>query len=245
MKLIFCGLIMIVSLVSCNHKRNENSNSLSKTNDKEILELPINLKQYPDKKMAIKKWLNENYFKINADIKIEEIEDPANSLSIFKISLNGEHANSFENFYSFIYSQEDNKSYFIPVDYIQSYKINNTLMLGGIYSTREFEYYLIYALKKSSLKLILDSRKQGEYGLKIGYFRDDDCIVYKPNRLLYDFNAKNNTIKFTGTILNYCKPNFDRDTTQKEPINTKDVTIEYIYTNNQWIYSNKSNYIFW
>lgn len=52
MKLIFCGLIVIVSLVSCNHKRNENSNSLSKTNDKEILELPINLKQYPDKKMA-------------------------------------------------------------------------------------------------------------------------------------------------------------------------------------------------
>ncbi|PLK44209.1 hypothetical protein [Emticicia sp. TH156] len=245
MKLLFCKLILIIFFVSCNYKRDDNASYISKTNEDEILELPINLKNSPNKQMAIRKWLNENYFRINADIKIEEIDDSVNLLSIFKISFNGGHAYSFNNFYSLIYFKKDNKSYLIPIEYLQSYKINGIHMLGGVYSKREFEYYLIYALKDNILEIILDSRKQGKYGLKIGYFRDDDCIVYKPNRFLYNFDNKNNTIKFTGTILDYCKPNFDRDTSQKKPIKSKDITIEYIFTGTQWMYSGKSDYIFW
>lgn len=245
MKLLICKLIIIVFLISCNYKRNESLGNVSQTNQEEILELTIDLKKYPDKKMAIRRWLNENYFRVDVDLKIEEIDDSANLLSIFKISFNGEHSNSLNDFYSLIYFQKNNKTYLIPVEYIQSYKINNVFMLSGVYSNREFEYFLVYSLEGNILKTVLDSRKQGEYGLKIGYFRDDDCIEYKPNRFLYSFNARNNTIKFTGTRLNYCKPRFDRDTSQKEPIERKNIKIEYVFTNNQWIYSNKSDYIFW
>lgn len=245
MKLLFCKLLIIVFLISCNYKRNESLGNISQTNQDEILELPINLKEYPDKQIAIRKWFNENYFKTDIDIKIEEIDDSDNLLSIFKISFNGEHSNSLNDFYSLVYFQKNNKAYLIPIEYIQSYKINNVFMLGGIYSKREFEYFLIYALEDDTLRTVLDSRKQGDYGLKIGYFRNDDCIEYKPNRFLYNFNARNNTIEFTGMILNYCKPKFDRDTSQKEPIDSQNIKVEYVFANNQWNYSSKSNYVFW
>lgn len=250
MKTIIIQLVVLLILSSCNGNRTNRANIENNViadniyGDK-ILELPINLENQPNKKLFINEWLSKNYFKSSVTCKVNELNDLDNSLTIFKIDLEGNYPNNLNKFYSLIYLKTKNKSFLIPIEYNQLYKIDNEIMIGGTYSYREFEYYLIYKFDNEILELALDTRKNGTSGLKTGYFRDDECYEYRPNRLTYNYNEKERKIIFTGTKLNYCKPNIDRNLEQKEPLKIENIKIEYNYIKSKWLYDKNSNYTFW
>lgn len=250
MKTAIHQLVILLILSSCNgNKTNkasiENNVITESIYGDKILEIPINLENQTNKKLYLDEWLSKNYFKSAVNYNIDEVNNLDNYLTIFKINLEGNYPSNLNKFYSLIYIKAKNKTFLIPIEYNQLYKIDNEIMIGGIYSYREFEYYLIYKLNNDFFEIALDTRKNGDSGLKTGYFRFDECYEYKPNRFIQNYNKKEKKITFTGTILSYCKPNFDRNLMQKEPLKKEKVKIEYNYVNNKWLYNKNSIYTFW
>jgi hypothetical protein len=105
-------------------------------------------------------------------------------VSIFKISVKGELATSVHRDYTFI-TMGNKNSFLLPIEFIQFSDIDDKMMLGGIYNYREFDYYFIYDIIGEKLTRTFDSRKV-KTGVKIGYYRDDECVEYYPKRLLFN-----------------------------------------------------------
>lgn len=187
----------------------------------------------------IKLWLNQKYFN-NKKMKVT-LTKADQKIKVFDVELVGEIPNSIAKRYTFITIAKDNRSFLLPVEYNQTIFVENQIMFAGIYNSREYDYYFVYMLDNQNLKLIFDSRKINEAGLKVGYYRNDDCIAYLPNRLRIHYD--NNTILFSGTIEVFCKEGIDRKPNQITPIKRENVFFKLNYNNEKWNYSGK--YKFW
>lgn len=55
-------------------------------------------------------------------------------------------------------------------------------MFGGIYNYREYDYYVIYKIENKKISSELDTRNINGKTIVIGYYKDDECIDYLPDR---------------------------------------------------------------
>lgn len=193
-------------------------------------------------KSQIKSWLVNKYFK-GKQIQVGLVKTFTN-FNVFRVEINSDIPNNIPKYYTFIHALEENSSFLLPIDFNQAFGIDNDVMFGGIYNYREYDYYFIYKFEKGILDLVFDSRKTSGTGIKIGYYRDDDCIEYYPNRLDFNFDGKR-SISFEGTVKKFCKDGSDRNPKVKNPIIADKVTVKLDYIGKSWIYSKKSNYRSW
>lgn len=242
----FLKITLLFLLIGVEHHVCFGSNFDQKLPRNNVDQLPIELKNQKDKQKFIREWLLSNYFKSNSiSLQMAEEIDMKNRLTIFKIKLEGNFPNNFNNTYSVVYFQNLDKAFLIPIEQNQVFRLGHEMMIGGVYSYREFEYYFIYAFKANHLELRLDTRGNNFQGIKIGYLRDDDCVAYKPNRLSYHYLENQHSIEFSGEVYNFCKPRFDRDSYKKQPLSVEKANVVFRYINGEWIFDKGSTYDFW
>lgn len=247
-------LIFILSSISWSQNLNDKT-KIKKKSDKinitsneedKITKLSINLKKIKNKKKYLSNWFLKNYLKNQEDFKIKELYIKKHSVLIYKISLSNYSPTSLNKQYSIIYFQKSNLCFIIPIIYNKIIFYDNNLMIGGFKESREFQYYSVYLLKNSELSKVMDSSEDCDYGIKVGYFRNDECYEYSPNQFEVEtFNE--NEIRFNGVIKKYCKLNTDRDENVKVPLEIIDSQIIYKYSikESKWIFQKKSIYSCW
>lgn len=222
------------------HKRDK---VIVNINNETIAKLNIDLKKIKNKKQFLKKWFLDNYLKSNEKIIITEKRNDKYLISVYKISISNNSPTSLNKKYSIIYFEKSNLSFLIPIEFNKILQFDKEQMIGGYKESREYEFYHIYLLKQETLKLVMDTSKDCDYGVKVGYFRNDECLEYLPNRLNCEVN--NNEIRFIGKIKYYCKPNFDRDENSLIPLEIKNSKIIYKYSKRKWIFQKESDYKCW
>jgi hypothetical protein len=116
-------------------------------------------------------------------------------------------------------------------------------MIGGIYASREYEYYSIYELDTNNLKRIFDTNKPDGQRIVTGYFKDDECIDYTPDRLHFQYNKQTNDILFTGNATRYCQEGRDRAKYDKI-IECIPVKLLFHYNKATWVLDEKSSHYF-
>ncbi len=243
-------IMMLLScfLLGCATDNNSNKSGIEKELSEamhifgsEVKKLPI-LAAAPLDKFQIKSWLINNYFN-GKQIEVELSKEMKN-IKIFKVKITDNVANNVPRDYTFIKSENENDYFLLPIYFNDILDISCDLMIGGIYSYREYEYYFIYRLDSKMVKLIFDSRNINKYGIKIGYYRDDECFQYQPNRLMYRFDGEK-SIFFVGNLKKFCKKGFNRDPKIKHPIDENKISIRLDYDGEFWIYNKNSKYEFW
>ncbi len=238
MKIKTIILVSLVMLSCTNSGKFERSETIDIFGDT-VGRLPINSNRKLDIS-TITKWLIDNYFfgrKLHVDL-VKTVKE----VSIFKISVKGELATSVHRDYTFI-TMGNKNSFLLPIEFIQFSDIDDKMMLGGIYNYREFDYYFIYDIIGEKLTRTFDSRKV-KTGVKIGYYRDDECVEYYPKRLLFD-NEKKTSIFFRGIVKNFCRKGQDRMIQQKQPLTKEEISIRIDYNGEFWVYNDSSKYKFW
>lgn len=192
-------------------------------------------------KSKLTAWLINNYFHgEQIDINLAETFE---GIEIFDIKIKGDIATNVPRYYTFINASKNN-CYLVPIEFNRFISVNNEIMFGGIYNYREYDYYFIYGIDGKDLKLTFDSRKINEEGLKIGYYRNDDCREYQPNRLMIKYDSKT-SISFYGVIKKFCKDGQDRTSQQTQPMTEEEVFIRLDYNGKSWVYNTNSDYEFW
>jgi hypothetical protein len=166
-------------------------------------------------------------------------------LNIYAVTLMGELPSALHKEYTFIDVIDKHLQFLLPVEFNQLYEIEDRIMIGGIYASREYEYYSIYELGRYSLNRVFDTNKAGGERIVIGYFKDDECIDYDPDRLLFRYNEQTNDILFTGNAGRYCMEGRDRVKNDKiiERISLK---LIFHYKKGMWELDKKrSHYFSW
>jgi hypothetical protein len=188
--------------------------------------------------------LHEKYFK---GIKLNVI--PENSvtgkLNIYSVKLTGGLPTALHTIYTFLDVKEKHLQFLLPVEFNQLYEIEDRIMIGGIYTSREYEYYSIYELDSDMLKRIFDTNNEGEQRMVIGYYKDEECIDYTPNRLRFQYDEQTHDILFAGNASRYCEEGRDRFKDDKviERIRVKFV---FHYKKGRWhLDKSKSRYFTW
>lgn len=225
MKPFIILVLSVLICLSCEQKTEHDELSTSA--------LPFNLSDYADKKQFVKSWLSNQYFKSNNEFFLEEIDDSVNEFLIYKIKLGAEWPTAMYSFYTMLYNKNTHKSFIVPIDFTQIYAFDDHLMMGGILSYREFEYFSMYEINTHELRTILTPFETET--VKVGYWKDDECEDYVPDRLFYKYFEKDRRIEFSGVIENYCQPNADRLTSQKKPLSTAEVKIVYQFKDGEWV----------
>lgn len=246
MKTILLILLTSFSFVGCtNHPKEKITEKVGTMKKIDIFgdiihRLPIDSPITSDK-YEIAKWLIDNYFQ-GKQIDINLIK-ASEGIEIFKIEIKGEIATSIPRHYTLINAHRKN-SYLLPIEFNKLININREIMFGGIYNYREYDFYFIYSIVGKDLKLTFDSRKVNKEGIKIGYYADNSCIEYKPNRLMFNYDDKT-SIFFYGVIKKFCKDGQDRTSEKNQPITEDKVSIRLDYDGKSWVYNTNSNYKFW
>ena len=188
--------------------------------------------------------LSKKYFtKTQFSVELKEV--PANNLNVYLVKLAGNLPTSLNDTYTFIDFKDLQLQFLLPIEYNQFYKIANQIMIGGFYSYREFDHYFIYELNVNHLKLILDTRNIGEGNIRIGYYSDEECVDYIPDRLNFEYNKELQEIHFKGKAKVYCGDKKDR-TENDKVINEAALNLILRYHQERWIFDKeKSNYYFW
>lgn len=130
--------------------------------------------------------------------------------------------------------------YLIPIEINQIFKIDNQMMLGGFYNIREYDYYHIYKLENESIDMVLNTYNISDNSIAVGYYKDDECQEYIPNRLNFHYNNHYRIIYFEGKILDYCEDGVDRNDNDNIR-NIKNTHLSFIYKNRQWVYEKNGN----
>lgn len=188
--------------------------------------------------------LSRKYFtKTQFSVELKEV--PANNISVYLVKLSGSLSTSLNDTYTFIDFRDQQLQFLLPMAYNQFYKIDNQIMIGGVYSYREFDYYFIYKLNTNFLKLVLDTRSIGGERMRIGYYTDEECVDYIPDRLNFEYNKELQEIHFKGKAKVYCGDGKDR-TENDRVINEAALNLILRYHRGKWIFDKeKSNYFFW
>jgi hypothetical protein len=214
-------------------------------NNEDINRLNIDLKKIKNRKQFLKNWFLKKYLKSTEKMSIAEIRNDKYSISVYKLILSNDSPTSLNKKYSIVYFEKSNMSFLIPIEFNKIIQLDKEQMIGGYKESREYEFYYIYVLKLKTLKLVMDTSKDCDYGVKVGYFRNDECFEYVPNRFNCEIYNNNNEIRFVGKIKNYCKPNIDRDENNLIPLEIINSQIIYKYSKSKWIFQKESNYKCW
>lgn len=191
------------------------------------------------------KWLKENFFDSNIELAVKKAASSGNAIEYYSVIFLSDVPNNTKKSYSFIFFMEERLLFLVPFEYNFSCVFDNKQMFGGYYSSREYDFYLIFHKNANKMILVFDSRLLTSFGLKVGFYRDDECIEYKPARLLFRFNSKERIITFSGKIARFCEERVDRDLQTKKPLSIQNVKIMLKYNQGKWRYLSKSNYVFW
>lgn len=240
-------------LVSCN---NSNHNTSTVSIDKEDVEdKVVNIKNQDSieilskiKNMSVERLntvLNTNYFRNNYLLRISKNYE-SKSADIYAVKLvNDNIPNNIKKDYLVIDNKNKQFQYIISLEINQVFNYDGTIMFGGFYNYREYEYYMIYKIQNDIITNEFDSRNVNGNSIIVGYYKDDECIDYRPDRFTFHYDTQIKEIVFKGFIDNYCTEVVDRFS--NSVIDRKYETIIYFsYTKSQWIYqSSKSRYYFW
>lgn len=146
---------------------------------------------------------------IDDSTQVSHIENQfkVNEFVLQSIIIEREIVNAVRNKYTLLSNNDSSKFCLLPIE--DCFLISESCcLIGGYYLNRDTEYFLVYKINQAYASLVFDSRKIGNYGLKVGYYRGDECFEYKPNRL--NFSIIENTLRFQGVLLQFCELNADR-----------------------------------
>ena len=214
--------LSVLFLFSCGQPQSDTSKSPAAVNDTAKASAPVNdlAGIFLDTVHSISKRSTEITFKeveeqlheyfSGIEMKVIPQRSVTEKLNIYGVTFIGELPGSLHTAYTFLDVKDKHLQFLLPVEFNQVYELENRIMIGGIFSSREYEYYSIYELDSVVLKRIFDTSRQGEQRMVIGYFKDDACIDYMPDRLLYEYNEQTHEILFTGDAAMYCDAGKDR-----------------------------------
>lgn len=188
--------------------------------------------------------LHEKYFR-GIELNVTPQKSIKGKLNLYVVKLMGELPTALHTVYTFVDVSEKHLQFLLPIEFNQLYEIENHIMIGGIYTSREYEFYSIYELDNNMLKRIFDTNNPGGQRIIIGYFKDDECIDYDPDRLRFKYNEQTNDMIFTGNAKRYCEKGRDRFKNDKilERITVK---LVFHYKKGTWeLDKKKSNYFTW
>lgn len=197
---------------------------------------------------GIKKLQNiliNDFFEMQVDAEVK-VYFESSEFCIYSVDiLNDNLPNALKNKYVVIDLKDIKTQYIIDLEINQFFKINNEVMFGGFYNYREYDYYRIYNIKNTKIISKLDTRNIEKKSIIVGYYKDDECIDYLPDRLNFRFDITRKEILFEGIIDNYCKLGADRF--ENSSLQKRIESIIYFkYSDSEWIYDQKkSNYFFW
>lgn len=220
------NLLYIISLIfmtiSCEKKDNKRNIENS---------ILLNKRKKPNE-TRIKQDLDNKFFPYQYTLKNFYKDD---DISVYSIKLYENIPNNLKRDYIVIDILEESIQYLIPIEINQVFKIDNQIMLGGFYNIREYDYYHIYKLENESIDIVLDTYNISDNSIAVGYYKDDECQDYIPDRLNFHYNNHYRKIYFEGKILDYCEDGTDRN--ENDNIrNIKNIYLSFIYKNRQWVY---------
>jgi hypothetical protein len=192
----------------------------------------------------VEELLHEKYFR-GIELSVTPEKSVTGKLNIYTVKLTGSLPTALHTVYTFVDVREKHLQFLLPIEFNQLYEIENRIMIGGIYASREYEYYSIYELDSNRLKLIFNTNNPGGQRIIIGYFADDECIDYTPNRLQFQYNKQTNEILFTGNAARYCEEGRDR---AKDDKIVERITVKLVfhYKKGTWeLDKKKSHYFPW
>jgi len=193
----------------------------------------------------VEKLIHEKYFGGSYELSVTPKKSIKGKLNIYVITLTGELPSALHTVYTFLDVPEKHLQFLLPVEFNQLYQIEKRIMIGGIYTSREYEYYSIYELDNDLLKLLFTTNNPDRERIVTGYFKDNECIDYTPDRLHFQYNEQTKDILFTGNAAKYCEPQRDRlkdDTVVKR----KKVNFVFHYNKTTWeLDKKKSDYFTW
>ncbi|WP_207514192.1 hypothetical protein [Longitalea luteola] len=193
---------------------------------------------------SIEEILRKKYF-TRTQFSVELKEVPAHNISVYLVKLTDSPPTVLNDTYSFIDFRDQRMQFLLPIKYNQFYGIDNQIMIGGVYSYREFDYYHIYKLDTNFLKLVLDTRSIGGEKICIGYYIDEECVDYIPDSLHFHYNKELDEIHFKGVAKVYCRDGMDRSGNAKV-INEAALNVILRYRAGKWIFDKgRSSYFFW
>lgn len=219
------NLLYIISLIfmtiSCEKKDNKRNIQNS---------ILLNKRKKPNE-TRIKQDLDNKFFPYQYTLKNFYKDD---DISVYSIKLYENIPNNLKRDYIVIDILEESIQYLIPIEINQVFKIDNQIMLGGFYNIREYDYYHIYKLENESIDIVLDTYNISDNSIAVGYYKDDECQDYIPDRLNFHYNNHYRKIYFEGKILDYCEDGTDRNDDNIR--NIKNIYLSFIYKNRQWVY---------
>jgi hypothetical protein len=189
--------------------------------------------------------LKTNFFKRDFSLEIKKYFK-SDSICIYSIKvLNNNLSNDFKKDYVVVDVKIKKTQYIFQLEINQIFEIDKSLMFGGIYNYREYDYYVIYKIENKKISSELDTRNINGKTIVIGYYKDDECIDYLPDRFPFYYDAVRKKILFEGIINNYCKNGTNRFENSKINSTVKS-TIYFKHDNSSWLFEKeKSNYYFW
>ncbi|OQP45306.1 hypothetical protein [Niastella populi] len=187
--------------------------------------------------------LHAKYFTA-AEFKVTPRQNVTGKLKIYSVQVTGDLPTAQPTEYTFIDVRETHLQFLLPIEFNQLYEIEGRIMIGGIYTSREYEYYSVYELG-SYMNVIFTTNIPGRERIVTGYFKDDECIDYIPDRLRFQFNRQTNDILFTGNARRYCQEGRDRAKNDKV-IESITLKLVFHYKNSTWeLDKKKSHYFAW
>lgn len=190
-------------------------------------------------------WFKTEYLRNNYPFQIKKMVSPEPGISVYGVNISNSAPNELTRAYSFIYFESNNALFLLPIEFSHFFNLDDKQMVGGFYNYREFDYYQIFSLKDSIMMLVLDTRSIQGNEVRVGYYRNDECVAYRPERLNLQYDPKMRSIIFTGEMLQYCKGKEDRNPTINMPLDSNKITIKFKFFHSAWIFDRSSQYVFW
>lgn len=251
-------VLCILFSFSCGHSQSDTANASPLQKDtahaavpqKDTVDIFLNTVNSLAKRSAVltvkevEGLLHEKYFTA-AEFRVTPRQSVTGKLNIYSVQLTGDIPTALHPVYTFIDISDKHLQFLLPIEFNQLYQINDRIMIGGIYALREQEYYSVYAPDSTVLKRIFDTGNTGGERIMTGYFTDDECIDYTPDRLHFQYNKQTNDILFTGNAKKYCRPGRDRAKGNKA-IESMQLKLVFHYNNATWELDKKqSHYLTW
>lgn len=202
---------------------------------------------------SLKNWVQEAFLELKVTglehrnliiVKNQSIDiDKYGSAFSYSVKLDGDFPTGIQKNFTLIISAKKREGSLFPLEILKPINVNKNgaKYIGGIMPIRGKDFYINYIFKNNEFILSMNTLGFCDYGIPIGIYTKE-CIEYKKNRLDIYFQDLNrdhiDDIIFSGVIEYYCKPHFDRDESQREPIKRQNISIEFV--------SSKSNLgIYW
>lgn len=245
-------VLIICSFIGCQHK----SQKLTSTTIGEVATNSLDFSMNQDEitilsrinKLSIRQLVNvlrKDFFIFNLELQVNRYYESAD-INIYTVKVvNDDIPTNQRKDYTVVDLRKKGIQYIIPLEINQLFLIDEKLMFGGIYNYREYDFYAIYKLEDDTIFSEINSRDINGKRIIIGYYKDDECQDYYPNRFYFDYKKETKEISFNGVIDSYCKPGTDRFEHNTVVKSVKSI-IYFSYQNSEWTFNHeKSMYDDW